>query len=221
RRQFAGFMDELFREEIRQERARLAEHSAVARRLRDQAPDTWDNEATIATGANRPAPRRALPVPASAAALLLLLGAAGATWLLLPPGEDTAPASASTGTLDVLVLPAARILVDGVERGVGDTLSLAGLEPGTYAVRLEAENFAAVEEQVEITAGGEARVRHTLERLPEAPRPRAAAPPADAAPEAPADAAPPELRVVSTPPGAAVLVDGREVGTTPLVWRDG
>lgn len=220
RRQFAGFMEELFREEIREERARLAAHSALARRLRDQAPDTWDTDSTLATPTHRPPPRRALPVLPFAAGLLLL-SAAGATWLLLPPDAGTEPEAQRTATLDVLVMPAARILVDGVERGVGDALTLSGLEPGTHTVRLEAEGFATVEEAIELTPGGEARIRHTLERLPEPPRPRTTAAPADGPAEPPADAAPPEVRIVSTPPGATVLVDGREVGTTPLVWRDG
>lgn len=222
RQQFASFMGELFRDEIRDERTRLAEHSAVARLMRDQQLDSWDDgDSTIATVPKGLPRQPALPAGLAvglAMLVVLLLGGAAAVWSLLPVEAEPEPAVAAAGTLDIVVAPAARILVDGIDRGTSDALILDDLAPGEHTIRLEAEGHVPVEEKIELTPGGEVRIRHTLDRSPR-PRPQpTAAPEADPGGAAAWSA---EVRISSTPPGATVLIDGSRVGTTPLHWRGG
>jgi TonB family protein len=93
------------------------------------------------------------------------------------------------------------VLVNGEERG-STPLLLEALALGTYRVRIERAGFEAEEREAAITA--EAPVAS----LDVALRPQA--------PAVPAAPKPAYFRIRSTPPGARVAVDGRDVGVTPI-----
>ncbi len=181
--------------------------------VRDLAPTT---EAPA-----RPAPRVGVPVAwafgAVAAVAALALGIVG--WALWqrsqvaapagapPAGEPLAPvAEASPAPAVPLPTagdlrvesdpPGARVRVNGQAKGQ-TPLRLADLPFGAYEVRVEQKGFEAQTRDVSLHAGApSAEVRVALKR-----------------PAAPASGA---ADILSTPSGAAVSVDGRPVGTTPL-----
>jgi serine/threonine protein kinase len=96
----------------------------------------------------------------------------------------------------------ARVFVDG--HGGGETpTTVRDLARGTHQVRLVREGYTTVEQRVVITA---AQPSQTL-TVAMAKTP----PPAPAKTEAP-------LVIESKPSGAAVFLDGRQVGTTPLTF---
>jgi len=168
--------------------------------------------------ARRPAVRRGLPLGwmlGAAAVVALVMGLVG--WALrsgagsgsAPEGVPAAEASAqpvepvsppTTGTLRVLAEPeGARVLVNGKPRGEAP-LELAGLRFGAYQIRVESKGYDPQTRDVSLSVDSAAvDVRVALAR---------ATPPTTAA-SGLAD-------FVSTPSGAAVSVDGRPVGRTPL-----
>ncbi len=101
----------------------------------------------------------------------------------------------------------AEVFVNGERRGV-TPLALRDLSFGAYAVRVARAGFTAVEQRVAIDAGRPAR---SLEVA--LTRPTAASPAALSAADA---TAPGSLLVESRPAGARVIVDGAEVGVTPV-----
>ncbi len=133
-----------------------------------------------------------------------------------PPPPAAAPARASSGRAAaaesggrVLVrsTPAgARVVVDGRDRGISPA-EVRGLTNGPHTVRVVREGFEAVERTIVITAADPAQ-NVTIPMPPvSASRPGVAPAPAGAA----------ELRIESRPAGADVFIDGRLVGTTPMV----
>jgi len=102
------------------------------------------------------------------------------------------------------------VFVNGERRGV-TPLALRDLPFGAYTVRVVRAGYAPVEQRVAIDSGRPARsVEITLART-------AAAPPAATGTRAgPATEAPGSLLVDSRPPGARVIVDGTDVGVTPV-----
>jgi TonB family protein len=163
------------------------------------------------TGA-RPGIPLALVLGGAAAALVVVaLGA----WLLRPrpqepaasvPAPDSAPSAAplapppapvaAFGTLRVVSDPAgARVLVDGRARGRAP-LELAELAFGSYEVRVEQSGYEPQKRRVELDeTAPSAELRLTLARR---------APTGGSA------------DFLSTPPGAAVSVDGTPAGQTPV-----
>jgi TonB family protein len=164
--------------------------------------------------------RLPLAVQLGGGALVLLLLALG-TWALrrpasapqgpapaAPPGapaqaaKPAEPASiqpsaaAGSGTLRVVSdPPGARVLVNGKARGRAP-LELAELKLGSYEVRVEQPGYEAEKRRVELSAGApSAELRLALRRA--------------AVTTGIAD-------ILSTPAGAAVRVDGKPAGTTPL-----
>jgi serine/threonine-protein kinase len=159
-----------------------------------------------------------LPLVLGGGAAFVALVALGA-WALRPrapvapgPAAASAPAAATvpaplapppaaevatSGTLRVVSEPAgARVLVDGRTRG-RSPLELADLSFGSYEVRVEQAGYETERRHVEFNAGAPtAELRLTLKQ-----RPAAATGTAD---------------FVSTPAGAAVSVDGKPAGETPL-----
>ncbi len=136
---------------------------------------------------------------------------------------DSAPASREvavapeSGRLLIRSSPTgAEVLVNGVRRGQ-TPLAVRDLPLGTHTVLLTRPGYARAEHRIALT---DARPSRSLEarlvteapsgsptpRVPVAPPTRQAAP----------RAATGSLVVESRPPGARVLVDGREVGTTPV-----
>ena len=142
--------------------------------------------------------------------------------LVIPPGDDSAlispprvasppadaaPAAQFDAALLVHSTPAgATVTVDGVARGA-TPVAVRGLDVGTHAVAISRPGYRGVERQVVLTPE---RPSRTLEiELQSLPR---AVPPA-------AVVADGSLVVDSRPAGAAVFVDGRRIGVTPLTLR--
>jgi len=115
----------------------------------------------------------------------------------------------------------ARVLVDGREYG-RTPLTVGNLSRGAHNVRVIRDGYDPDNRQVTVTSAQRAHsVTVRLSPVRVAPVPsaasRPAAPAAQAAQAAPS-AAP--LTVESRPAGAAVFLDGRPVGITPLVVPD-
>lgn len=147
--------------------------------------------------------RPATPAPASPApAGSVRRGTPRAT----PPAR--ASASANAGRVLVRSTPSgAEVFVNGERRGV-TPLALRDLPFGAYAVRVVRSGFTPIEQRVAIDAGRPARSL-------EVALTRAVA--TATVPAAAADATlPGSLLVESRPAGARVLVDGAEVGVTPV-----
>jgi TonB family protein len=157
----------------------------------------------------KPGGVKPLLVPLAAGAVLL----AGLVAFLMTrsPGEppvvpvevaEEPPPPPSAGSLRVATRPdGARVLVNGEQRG-SSPLLLEALPLGTYRVRIERGGFEAEELVAAITAEAPAA------SLDVALRPQA--------PAVPAAPKPAILRIRSSPPGARVAVDGRDVGVTPI-----
>jgi PEGA domain/Protein kinase domain len=145
--------------------------------------------------AARPAPPKAAPAPRRAA----------------PARQSARPAAAAAtnaGRLLVRSTPGgAEVFVNGERRGV-TPLALRDLPFGAYAVRVVRAGFAPIEQRVAIDAGRPARsLELALTRGTTA---------AAAAPSAAEAALPGSLLVESRPAGARVLVDGADIGVTPV-----
>lgn len=126
------------------------------------------------------------------------------------PRASAARATSDTGRLLVRSSPAgARVVVDG--RDVGQTpLTVNDLSRGTHVVRIAHQGYVTAERRVRIRS---TQTAQSIEVDLVATRPvrQAAAPPA--APERTGGS----LMVDSRPSGARVFVDGKLVGTTPLL----
>ncbi len=224
----SAFMKDLFTDEIADERSRLEAGAAVAREMRDADPDAL-------LDAGPTPPPAAAPVtswfPLVAAATLMLAAVAAASIsiaLLLfgpqQPDTDVPLVTATTGSIDVQVLPVASVHVDKELKGTSDVLLLTDLDPGIHVVRLTAEGYQPIEEKVTVTAGKATRFARTLVQLPVvstvASAPSETVPqPRQSNPRSAASAA--EVSFSSSPSGATVLVNGNDVGRTPLKWKSG
>ena len=115
----------------------------------------------------------------------------------------------------------ARVSVNG--RVEGQTpMTLRGLDPGTYTVRLTRDGFAPLERRVVIN---NAQPTQTIAVTLVAEKPATPAPPAAARGAAqPARGAAPaargSLQIESRPAGVRVLIDGKLIGTTPVAVPD-
>jgi hypothetical protein len=162
------------------------------------------------------------PAPASAATVKPPTGAATAA----PSPAPKAPASAApatradTGDIRVRSTPSkADVVVEGERRGVTPR-NLRGLPYGTYTLRVTRPGYVGQERQVTLDARHrDVLVNVTLARVKAAARP-APAPGKPAAREATVN---PTAVVVATsisvetrPPGVRVLLDGEDVGVSPI-----
>lgn len=145
------------------------------------------------TPAPRPAPRQAPPRPAPSAA------------------APAAPAANAARLLVRSTPGGAEVFVNGERRGV-TPLALRDLPLGSYAVRVTRPGYAAVDERVVLDRGRPSRsLELTLVRAGGA---AGASPPA--ARSATASATTGTLVVETRPPGARVIVDGNDIGVTPV-----
>jgi serine/threonine-protein kinase len=127
--------------------------------------------------------------------------------------QKPAPAGPIAGSLLVRSTPlGARVLVDGREYG-RTPLTVGNLSRGSHNVRVIRDGYEPDDRQVTVTSAQ--RAHSMTVRL--SPQRVAAVASAGSRPPAPS-AAP--LTVESRPAGAAVFLDGRLVGTTPLVVAD-
>ena len=240
RQRLGKSMQALFAVEIAAERARLDTTTDVAARLHSAVPAPFQPY-----GTNPTVSRTNAPTGGGAAGFVAFgLGAsmlAGAVFLVAvaviaavvlwpapppPPVASTPEAPTTTGSLDVLLLPGGKILVDGEEKGLDEaTLSLA---PGPHHIRVEQDGYEPIEEDVTIALGQTARFKRTLVPVAKAvptrvvtrvvTAPAAAVAPAVVAPAAPVDGGPGKV-VVSVQGGgwADVWVDGeKQAKTAPL-----
>jgi serine/threonine protein kinase len=129
------------------------------------------------------------------------------------PRGRPAPAVAATGQLVVRSTPTrAGVMVDGVWRG-RSPITVRGLSVGTHSVRVVEDGYVSETRRVAVDArAAGTTVSFQLSRVRGPERPAAAV----SRPGAKTGA----LRVESRPSGAAVLIDGRVVGTTPLLISD-
>lgn len=170
-----------------------------------------------------------------AAALVLVAGTGIAllsvNWATAPPAADGLD-EALAEIQEVGPPSAAGFAADPMERGgavldvdapvPGSTVFVNGDSVGTTPARVRLDRLG--EQWVVISHGGRSVLDTTVwvaadEALAlSAPRPETRAPVPDPAASGPPVAAPSSgtLRVVSTPAGAQVLLDGRRAGTTPL-----
>ena len=134
-----------------------------------------------------------------------------------PPASARPPAVASpapAGNLLVRSTPAgAAVFVDEERRGV-TPLALQNIELGMRRVRIQRDGFNVEERQINLTRSRPSRsVDVRLTRAAPAPRP---ATPAPATPAARTGS----LVIESRPIGATIILNGREVGTTPMTIDD-
>jgi serine/threonine-protein kinase len=155
-------------------------------------------------GSSDVAPVRLEPDPPGAEDRLKLkldsARAVGAAVPAAPAGERQAPSPG--GRLLIRSTPSgATAFLDG--RDVGTTpLTLRSVEPGAHTVRVLREGFGSQEQRVAVTAE---RPSHALTfELAPIPQPQAPGPTIAT------------IIVESRPSGASVLLDGRNVGKTPL-----
>ena len=120
----------------------------------------------------------------------------------LPIGTPAAPVDAAAPRAGILTIESepvgASVLINGAKLGL-TPLELSELEMGSYTVRLEKAGYESEELMAELNT--------------ESPRASLNVPMRGQARRTPSLAT---LRVVSTPPGAQVLLDGKPTGTTPL-----
>ncbi len=223
--ELAQFMQDLFAEELVEERGRLQAGSAAAGQYKEKlAAEGWEGQTNSTMGAtpSPPAPQKAgsrLPMALAGVVILGLLGVvgiAGAALALRPDAAQVeAPAAPTVGSVDILVVPAAKITIDGVDQGKHSDLTIADLAPGPHAIHLEADGFQALDESVTVEAGKPVRlVRQLVKAVPTGAAGEAAGPGAAEA------SGPPVVTFKSTPSGATVKVDGQVIGTTPFAWKD-
>ena len=169
-----------------------------ARRRRHRRPRPWPRRRRLAPLAELPAPPP-LAEPFGAA------GRPPAAAEAVPPAALAPPAAPAAGWLLVRSEPpGATVTVDGVDRG-RTPLALSDMRFDTYRVEVSREGFRSEATQLALTpAATVASIQIELQQGADPP-------------PAPVVGA---LRVESRPPGATVVIDGREAGTTPTVVSD-
>jgi hypothetical protein len=179
-----------------------------------EAPATAGGSSSPAT--NDPAPAGSEPPPAGSAASdsggSTGSGGSPAAGASAPGAEAPAAADAAVGNLLVRTAPdGATVFIDGERRGV-TPLTVQKLPLGTRRIRVQRDGFTTEERQVTLTRSRPSRSLDVRLTQP-------AAAPATAAPAAATDrpgAKTGTLVVESRPTGAAVLLNGRPAGTTPV-----
>ncbi len=217
--ELAKFLQELFAEELADEKARYQAGNAVALQWKGKlGAEGWEGQTNSTV---RPPPG---PAPMSTGGriamgfgLLGVLGiggvvgmaAIGAGLIGIGVTEIAAP---TTGGISVFVLPAANIGVDGVDQGRNSQLDLGELAPGPHSISFQADGFLPVEVTIEVVAGETTKLTRELQPVPKAP---------PSAEKAPVEVTgPPVINFKSSPPGATVKVDGTVLGKAPFTWND-
>ncbi len=235
--QLAVFMQELFREEINEERQRLQEGTRIATTLNDQVAELevnedWAGEAGSSTTIQQLPPSR-LPIVIAVIAVIALLGVVA--WSLTRPPKTErieVATEAQFGSLQVRIRPegtAATFFLNEQKVGEGDTVLVEELSPGVkQTLRIEAEGFFPYEEIITVEAGERLRLPVPLvsSAPPEQPEVivrEVVQPPPEQPPVQQPTAAPdpPAVTLRSTPAGASVYINGSLVGKTPLTWSSG
>jgi serine/threonine protein kinase len=226
------FMAELFSEELAGERNRLEEGTRVALAMHEAQqsvelePD-WEEESpssrtrAVAEPTLPPPPPSKLPYVIAGLALLALVGTAA--WFLTRPPDQVVievpkeQPGVTTGAVQLKIGPvAAKVTLDGAPAGEGTEVMLSDLAAGTeHTLGITADGYTPHEEKVKVAAGERVVLPVTLTAVatnaPQTPRiqPRSG------------DTNVAIAYFSSNPSGADVYVDGRNVGRTPMEWRDG
>jgi len=195
RADLARSMQDLFADEIGEERRRLEHGSEVAAKLREQAPEYaegWEGQTSSSLSRASEFAQSWGPLILGGVALLLIpvlgLAVGGLLWVAKrdAPVEEVAP---TAGALDILVLPATNVRVDGIDYGETGTLALEDMAPGPHVIRLEKEGYETVLETVTIEAGQRHTLRKTMQYVEPEPEPEPA--PVQRIPSRPIPVAPP------------------------------
>lgn len=223
------FQQDLFAEEIADERNRLEANSEVAAKLHEEAPESWGGPSQSTMGTASVTTQKAM-VGWALGMFLIMIGIGGATVAavayMLSQQIDPVEEVATVGNIDINVLPAATIFFDGEKRGRGGTLRLTDLQPGNHNIRLEEEGYESYEAKVWILAGEPNVFSHTMTKIekvvvptpvPE-PQPTVGTAPKPRPAPKPAGNEPGNLTVVLAGGGwANVFVDGKKLSkTAPL-----
>jgi len=161
----------------------------------------------------RPAPEAsgpaAVPPAASAAGERAALPVEAAPSAASPrpsaPAPAAPPAPAARGSLQITASPQANIYLDGESRGMTPR-NLNQVPLGSHTLRVTRPGYAQQEQTVVLTAEEpSARLAFTLRRG------------SAAAPTAPRSVL--TVLIESTPAGARISIDGRDLGPTPLMVR--
>jgi hypothetical protein len=127
------------------------------------------------------------------------------------------PSAALSGTITVTATQQANVDLDGERKGMTPR-SLKNLPLGSHTVRVTRPGYAPQEQTVVLTAEEPAAgLAFTLR--PGSAAPSAAASPSSRAAKAPAVTSVLIVFIESTPPGALIRIDGRNLGPTPLTVR--
>jgi serine/threonine protein kinase len=225
RREVHAYLQGLFGEEMADERHRLESGNQIALLLRDRLSGDWETSASEVTMTRMTQTAVQFVVPwiaaiglgmlavfATALGLLLLFIVNQTTPLGGQPVSEQTVVQGPTG-IDVVVVPKAKILLDGNLAGEGKTLTLEELAPGPHTLRFEAEGHEPVELPVQVEEGKLVRVVQEL-----VPMTKTAPAPAQGTP---AVTGPPKVDFRSVPSGATVLLDNTDIGRTPLTWTAG
>jgi serine/threonine protein kinase len=182
----------------------------------DTVPSTSSGTDAAAPATNAgESPRPALPGPSTSGPPPSAPAATGQT----QPAGSVAPATPrgrpapATGQLVIRSTPSrAGVTIDGTWRG-RTPITVRELSVGTHAVRVVEDGYVSETRRVAVdarSAGTTVSFQLARVRGPERPAPAVSRPGAKTG----------VLRVESRPSGAAVLIDGRVVGTTPLLISD-
>ncbi len=222
---FRDFLQGLFAEEIVDERRRLEATDAAVGALKERLVAEWETQHEVTMSRVTQTTVQAV-VPWVAAIALAMLGASSIALAVVVGFVATRPSPTGTDTqgitvqasdrtvLNIVVVPTARIYVNGELKDTSKGLTLEDVVPGTYLVKLEADGFQTVEESVTIESGKLVNLTKELEKLAvEAPPPVPVAQPVE-------PSGPPVVDFKSTPAGAAVFVDGNKVCVAPCSWKD-
>jgi serine/threonine protein kinase len=209
----ASFMQDIFAVEIEDERTRLTEGSAIARRLRaEMVPTQWDEDTDVSiTDTHYIAVQRqptwvsVLAATAFAISVAISLSLIAGKITERRYQQQLANVQPKT-TLDLMVLPPATVFVDETEVGEGRQFSLGHLPQGPHRVRFEAEGYQTSEHTVHLRYDKPLVLQVMLTE-------------ADTEPIRVGGS--PLVEFTTSPPGAIVSMNGVAIGKTPFVWTGG
>lgn len=241
RESLSHFMQELFSQEIDEERGRLLEGTRIASDMYAAEPGPEAAQDWQAANATTSATLKTQPSrwPLAVAGVAVVLLGAVVTWAVTRSPQERVvervveAQAPTTGAVQLRITPetaSARVWLGEQELGGGPMVTRDGLPSGQPLVlRVVAEGFEPWEETITLEAGERLRQKITL--IPVASAPVPAVTPPTGTPVSPPPPTPAvEVRVEqvtvtasfsSDPSGASVTVDGRNIGTTPVSWTDG
>jgi len=204
---------------------------------RSAAPAAMPPGETVASGqpasvpttrAETPPPAAPKPAPAGESASGVQSGTAAPTGPAAPLPAAVAPPAASAssprpsaaavrGTIEVTATGQANVFLDGERKGMTPR-NLRNVPLGSHTVRVTRPGYAPQEQTVVLTAEEPtASMKFTLRRENAAPSAGAKTP--AGSPQAPAVKSVLTVLIESSPSGARIRIDGRDLGPTPLTVR--